>query len=312
MKYSFIRKIKNKIDEQFPYFRFDCPIFIISPPRAGSTFLFDCLKQFEELLHIDWEADRFWWHNFSYERLDEPSDWVGGEEATAKKQRTLRRQLYKTSMDMHLQGYPKRFRIPFQFGLKPIRYLEKTIANCFHLEFIEKTFSNAVYVFLVRDPRSNISSMIDGWPYLKRFGKPQLTHIIQRFNPTIDHWTYPAPPGWQDIISRPLPEICAWSWQQHIEYPLNFFQKQDNSKVIWVRYEELVADPFSTIYALANQLDLAPSKQVKQYLKKPPLSHTTVSKPARNKWKGQYYGEIISILPTIEDTASKIKYDIHT
>ena len=65
--------------------------------------------------------------------------------------------------------------------------------------------------------------MIEGWPYLERFGKPQLTPYLRRHEArTIEHWTYPAPPGWQQVVGRPLAEICAWSWQQHVEAALAF------------------------------------------------------------------------------------------
>lgn len=308
--YSFLHESKNRIDAYCSYNSFDRPVFIISPPRAGSTFLFKCLAQFDEVYHIDWEADRFWWYNFPYERLDAPSDWVGAAEATPEKKRTLRRQLYQTSVSMHLRGRSKRFKIPYQFGFKSIRYLEKTIANCFHLEFIERTFPGAQFVFLVRDPRANISSMIEGWPYLEKFGKSQLTPVLQELTATIPHWTYPAPPGWQDVVSKPLPKICAWSWKQHVKYPLNFFQQRSHLDVIWVRYEDLVDDPLGTVSNLADRLDLAVSENVKQYLEKPSLSHTTISKPYLNKWMEQNYEEVLSILPVIEDIAQEIGYDV--
>jgi len=305
-------ELKNKTETYCSFNNFERPIFVISPPRSGSTFLFKCLAQFDELYHIDWEGDRFWWYNFPYERLNEPSDWVGPEEATPLKQRTLRRQLYKTAVGIRFKEQSRWFKFPYQFGLKNIRYLDKTIANCFHLEFIEKTFPGAQYIFLVRDPCANISSMIEGWPYLEKFGKPQLTPVLQSLDATtIRHWTYPAPPNWGDIVSKPLPEICAWSWQQHIEYPLSFFEQFGRSEdVIWIRYEELLKDVPGTIKQLAYKLDLEFSVKVRDYLLSPPLTHTTVSEPYPNKWVEKNYDAIISVLPLISDTAKKLGYEL--
>jgi len=309
---AFLRKLEEKINPLASYDSFDRPIFIISPPRSGSTFLFDCLTQLDELYHLGAEADLIWWRFFPYENMKDSSDYIGIESASAENIQTIRKHIYNAAIGKHLAKYPGRSRIPYLFGVKHIRYLDKTIANCFHLEFMERAFPNAQYVFLVRDPRDAISSMIEGWPYVEHFGKSQLTSIVQSsITTTIKHWTYPAPPGWQDIISRPLPQICAWSWKKHIEYPLDFFNRRNNpTDVIWVRYENLVDDAVGTTIELVNKLELKFTRKLKEYAAEPPLSRTTVSKPRRGKWMSKHYKEIVSILPMIDDTAGKIGYDV--
>ena len=291
-----------------PFDNFTKPIFIIAAPRSGSTFLFECLMQFKELFHISYEADYIWWRYFPFERLEDPSDYIGNDEATTLNIFRLRRALRSRATMNKLKLGGRLSHVPFYLGLKPIRYLDKTIANCFHLEFIEKAFPDAQYIFLLRDPRAVISSMIEGWE--QPFQKPQLKKKISNTqSATIQHWTFPAAPGWDKVIAESLPRICAWSWIQHIKYSLSFFERQSEN-VHLVRYEALVENTYSTVGDLAGRLDLNMSGRVAAYLKNPRMSSTTVSAPALDKWKEQRKSEIVSIVPMIADLANKIGYDL--
>jgi hypothetical protein len=292
---------------------FERPIFILAAPRSGSTLLFECLSACKELYHLGREADAVWWRVFPYERDKTPSDFVGVESIAKNSVEALRGRLFIAAVSHHFtkeRGLPQIFILPFLFSTRRIRYIDKTIANCFHLDFLHAAFPDAQYVFLVRDPRAVISSMLEGWPYWK-FGKAKLTPFLRGLNSTIEKWTYPAPPDWQSVVSRPLPEICAWSWQQHIEHVLRFLRRQGvNREVNWVRYESLISDMPGTIEALCNKLDVELTERAKHHARTFPLSETTVSAPSPDKWMKKRYKEIHSILPIIESTAKEIGYDV--
>ena len=287
------------------------PIFIISPPRSGSTLLFECLSQLEELVHLPYEADQIWWQHFPYEQMSSPSDYIGSDLATQNNIQKIRRSTYKAAVyGSILQSFHTSDYWSCKFGQYPIHYLDKTIANCFHLEFLVRAFPDAQYIFLVRDPRATISSMIQGWPYCDRFGKPQLSPVLHQIrNASIQHWSYPAPPNWQTIVTKPLPEICAWSWQQHINYALQGFRHL-SQPVIQVRYEDLSNNPALTIQTLAQQLGLSISKASQTYAERPPLSRTTLSAPDPQKWQTLNRDTILALCPTLEMTAQQIGYDI--
>jgi hypothetical protein len=152
--------------------------------------------------------------------------------------------------------------------------------------------------------------MIEGWAHIDRFGKPQLTvDAIQPGVRVVDHWTYPAPPGWRQMVSRPLSEICAWTWQQHVEHALRFFHAR-NAGEIWVRYEELIRDPWSVVWALAQNLGLEVNNDTAASVAERRLSRTVVSKPNSDKWKQSRYEQIMSVLPMIRVTASRVGYEL--
>lgn len=303
-----LQAAKRGLRKIAPY-PFERPIFIIAPPRSGSTLLFECLSTGADIDHLNYEADGIWWDLFPYDRASHQSDFVDIEETTPGLLDRLRRVTYEKA----IRAAQKRGEQPDwakRLGMKPIRYLDKTIANCFHLDVVHTAFSGARYIFLVRDPRANISSMIEGWPHLDRFGKSQLTGALQRVPAaTVDHWTYPAPPEWQKVVTRPLAEICAWSWEQHIRYALDFFQQSD-VEVEHVCYEDLRDNPSQVVENLARQLDLELPAAAQSFLRSPTASRTTVSAPQKGKWKRKNFGAIQAILPGIRDTAGLIGYDI--
>jgi Sulfotransferase family len=288
--------------------RFEHPIFILAPPRSGSTFLFECLSRCEEVMHLQAEADVVWWRHFPYEGMADPSDQIDAAALAAADRGRLCRDLYREVVINHLRRRHPPAHLGHLLGLAPIRYLDKTIANCFHLDALERLFPDARYVFLVRGPRANIASMIEGWPYGERFGKPQLTPYLRRHEArTIEHWTYPAPPGWQAVVSWPLAEICAWSWQQHVEAALAFCARRAGD-VLRIRYEELAEDPLRVVRELAAKLELSWSEEAARYVRQAPLSRTTVTRPSPGKWQDNYAREIARILPLVQATAGRIGY----
>jgi len=289
---------------------FERPIFILAPPRSGSAFLFECLCQFKEVVHLDAEADFIWWHHFPYDAMAQPSDHVAAAALSAAARRRLCRHLYREAVINRLRQRRSGARWRHLLGLESIRYLDKTIANCFHLEVLERLFPDARYLFLVRDPRANIASMIDGWQYLERFGKPQLTSYLRRHAArAIEHWTYPAPPGWQQVVGLPLAEICAWSWQQHVEAVLAFRARRADD-VLQIRYEELVERPADVVQDIAGELGLRWSEDVARYVREARLSRTTVTPPSSDKWHLEHARAIAQVLPQVRPTARRIGYEL--
>ena len=248
-----MRHLLHRLRRSFAPFPFEEPIFILAPPRSGSTFLFECLSRFQELQSLNHEADGVWWDLFPYDRKGTADDHVSEEEATPKKVQSLRTRLYLSAVAAtasRRNAHPAD--LGHRLGVKPLMYLDKTIANCFHLSVLQKGFPDARYLLLIRDPRANISSMIEGWPHVERFGKPQLTDRIRETpEATVEHWTYPAPPGWEEQLPRPLPEICAWSWKQHVNQAFDFVQDA-KTKSLTIRYEDLRDETRATIHTVAN------------------------------------------------------------
>ena len=290
--------------------RLASPVLIIAPPRSGSTFLFECLRRLDGMLALRQEADHIWWRLFPY-RPPNPSDLVEADEATSANVRRLNRLMFFATVQTHLRQSHSRLRAVTSILIRPrrYRYLDKTIANCFHLEFLRRAYPDARYIFLVRDPRANISSMMESWPHIELVGKPQLTPYLPPRGSTITHWSFPAPPGWQEQVHRSLAEICAWSWQQHIEFAWKSLS-QCPGQVIRLRYEELVSDPARTVRELAAWLEVPLTTASLEYAADRPASRTTISSPADDKWHRLHYDQVMAVLPMIRETAQMIGYEL--
>ena len=251
------------------------------------------------------EAEHIWWDVIPYHERRQLSDYVSADEMTRTRKRRLRTSLYREAVRAQEDlGFRERI------GAAPIRYLDKTISNCFHLQVIEETFPDASIVVLTRDPRANIASMIEGWAELNRFGKRALTPYIERTpGSTVSHWTYPAPPGWQEVLDRSLVEICAWSWKQHVRSILDFIGRT-RLPVHRVTYEQFVASRDETVARLARELTppLRYTEDVARAIAQAPLSRTTVTPPWPGKWR-RFEREIGTVLPEVAGTAAQIGYD---
>ncbi len=292
------------------YDLFERPVFIISAPRSGSTLLYDLLlNNLHNIYGYSVEADPVWRTIFPRNRLPEPSDIVTNADCTPAKIRAFRRLLYR----MVLWGREennKNVKLKEKLGLKKIRYIEKTISNCFHLEAIEKIFPDASYIWLIRDPRAVYSSMLIGWRGSKR------AEISERINPlehkfTIELFPYPQPPKWQrNMINKKEAFSFLWALEQYILYPMHFFQYFTNEKFIKIRYEDLIANPGEVFNKIVTKFNFLAIDNKANYIKCSKLSRTTVLPPQKMKWK-KIHGHIIEhpqVRPKIEHLMELLNY----
>ncbi len=297
----------GQLDRRRSYDRFDRPVFLLSAPRSGSTFLFEILRRLESAWTWTHEMDALWWSVFPYQRHAEPSDHVGADELTAERAATLRRESYRQAI-WGREELPGRVDPLSKLGLRTIRYLDKTIAHAFHLEVLQRLFPDARYIFLVRDARPTIGSMMQGWNQTGRFEKPALQEALRATGSELIHWAYPAPPGWQDVATRPLVEVCAWSWTQHVQFIQNSLQHIPDDRKTLVFYEELQDNPDALAERLARFCDLEIGPMLQNYLRERPLSRTTVTPPDPDKWRRLYGDQIDQVLPTLAPILTSLGY----
>lgn len=269
---------------------FERPIFIICAPRSGSTFLYHTIRRMKGLFSFGRENTPMWIRLFPYSRFSPPSDHVSPDECTSDAIAALKSFIVAKGVahgfsfdDPDARDLDLSVALRHVVLRKPIRYIEKTIANCFHLEAIEKIFPDALYIYLVRDGRANVSSMIEGW---NTFVKVGLDYPFPE-DATVPYWSYALPPGWQETLHKPIEEICAWSWIEHNKYVVKKLETDQAfaSKCLKIFYEDFVSDPTSVVAQISSFCNLEASPESTRYLNAKPLSRTTISKPNRDKWR---------------------------
>ncbi len=260
---------------------FDRPVFIISTPRSGSTLLFETLGQASNIATVGGEAHRL------IESVPEASPAMNGwssnrltaADATPKVIEQLREKFsahLKTNDGMSIERWP-------------VRMLEKTPKNALRIPFLAKVFPEAQFVYLHRDPRPTLASMMEAWlsdNFCTYRQLPEWTGLP---------WSLLLVPGWRDLAGAPLEKIVAHQWKMTTRILLEDLHDIPVERVRTISYEALIADPQRQILELCQSLDLGWNLNLDGEL---PLAQHTVSAPGPEKWRA-YEAKIEAVMPFI-------------
>jgi hypothetical protein len=266
---------------------FDRPVFIVSPPRSGSTLLFETLTQAQNVYTIGDESHGL----IEGVQVLHPS--AGGFESNR-----LDARVAGSDVAAHLRG---RFRAalidrngtpPSAF---PLRMLEKTPKNSLRIPFLTRVFPEAHFIYLHRDVRAVLASMIEAW-----------TSGRFRTYPTLPGWSGPPwslvlTPGWRELVGKPLHEIVAAQWQATTQVLLDDLAQLPPERVHVARYDALLADPAAEIARLCTSVDFVWDRALDAQL---PLSRYTTSKPDPDKWR-RHETQIQALLPGLRETIAR-------
>ena len=268
--------------------RFDRPIFIVSTPRSGSTLLFETLAQAPALYTVGGES-----HGV-IERIpgltpaarDWSSNRLTAEDAAAEAVEQLVASFYERLRDR--DGFAPDGRV---------RMLEKTPKNALRVPFFDAAFPDAMFVYLYRDPRQTLASMIEAW-MSGRF----------RTYPRLPGWEGPAwslllVPGWRRFHGWEVPQIVAEQWAITTETLLDDLAKLPRERVRTLVSSEFLTSPQLTIERLARSLDLGWDRPLGKAL---PLAKHTVSTPNPDKWRA-VEAVIAAIWPAVEKADARAR-----
>ena len=247
--------------------RLDRPVFIVSTPRSGSTLLFETLGQAPGLHSPGGES------HWLIEDIDELSPAAHGwrsnrltaADAAPEAVERLAKAFYDDLRDR--DGMPAEGRV---------RMLEKTPKNALRVAFFDAALPDAIFVYLYRDVRQTLASMIEAWRSGAFRTYPQLPGW------TGLPWSLLLVPGWERLNGRPLPEVVAHQWATTTENLLDDLEALPREQVRALDYGAFLASPQASIERLAASLGLAWDLTLGPRL---PLSVTTVSPPRPDKWR---------------------------
>jgi hypothetical protein len=263
---------------------FDRPVVVVCPPRSGSTLLFETLARAPGVFTVGGESHRLIEgvaglrpeaHAFDSNRLD-------ATDATPAHVAEVRARFLAGARDR--DGHP-----PSTERL-PLRLLEKTPKNSLRVPFLARVFPEARFVFLYRDPREVLGSMIEAWESGRFRTYPQLPGWSGL------PWSLVLVPGWRDLAGKPLHEIVAHQWAATTQALLDDLGALPPERRLLVRYDAFLAAPEAEVRRLCTALELEWDMVLTDEL---PLSRFTVSKPAPDKWR-RHEREIESVLPSLK------------
>lgn len=277
------------------------PVIIVSAPRAGSNLLFEQLSMVAGFWTIGGESHGIY-RVFPHLRAENSSLDSGslGRSHADPETLTLMRACFYCLLRNH-QDIPY---ASMSTAVRPehVTLLEKTPRNALNIPFLLEVFPDARFIYLHRDPRQNIASLIEAWDAGLRTGR----FVTFRDLPGWDRqgWCFLLPPGWRTMIGRSLPEIAAFQWSASNDKILDSLTHLPSSRWVSVSYRELTEAPGETLTRLCQfaGMKVPPGMTEADAL---PLSRTTLSPPHPDKWK-RYEQAINERLPEIAGTTDRI------
>lgn len=271
---------------------FDRPIIILSAPRSGSTLLFEVLSKSQSLHTIGGEShaliETIPKLNIAYRQFS--SNALSADDIDDE----LRRQLQQRFSD----------ELRDSKGQKPktssVRLLEKTPKNSLRVDFFNALFPDALFIYLVRDPKENISSIMQAWRSNKFVTYPNLPGWDKR------HWSLLLPPNWQQLNQQPLHNIAAFQWQAANDAIMSQLQKLPAERWCMLSYDQLVSQPEQAVSALCEFTGIEFDPDLAALCRQPlPHSRYTITTPKADKWLDNYH-DIEKVWSNIANTLGHI------
>ena len=269
------------------------PVFIVAAPRSGSTLLFETLAVTPQLFTLGGEG-----HTLieGLQKLRPGATHVDSNRLTAQHASpdVIQHVVTEVLRDVHGPS-----------GERPrdgevIRFLEKTPKNALRIPFLSRVFPDALYVFLWRDPRESLSSIIEAW----RSGRWKTYAGLPGFE---GPWSLLLPPGWHAFSRRPLEEIAAFQWEAANRIALDDLMVLPRERWTAVSYEHLCQQPAQVVRCFCEfagvEFDAALAQRVAAAL---PLSRFTLTPPEPGKWRAHQM-LIEHVLPSVQNTWDRLR-----
>jgi hypothetical protein len=259
------------------------PVFVIGCPRSGTTVAFDLLRTSPGLASMGQEGHVLW-ESFHHPR---EHGWRSNSLAPRDVRSFERRYLA--------------WAIATLARPRGGRFLDKTPRNSLRLPYLDALFPDARYVFVQRDGRATVSSLITAW---REREHPAYVLPVPFEIPGIPerHWHFILPPGWRAFDDRPLEEVCAHQYVTATEAMLEFRGGLAAGRFVDLRYEDLLADPPGQMERVHQALDVpftdAQAGRARQH----------VRPTGAEKWRTATPNEIERVLPVIEPVLERTGY----
>lgn len=245
----------------------------MAAPRSCSTLLFQTLTQSDHLWSIGDES-----HHLieQFSGLNPLQGCVDSNRLTGDMLNTHLQQSLRDAFAA--QARDRDGRSMLADSARTVRLLEKTPKNALRISFLDALFPDALFIYLLRDPKQNISSIIDAWRSRRFVTYPTLRTAH-------GPWSLLLPPGWRDYVDRPLEEVAVFQWKSANHWILEDLGNIPPTRSIVVNAAELLRNPPQLVAKLCAFMGIEFDARLAAYLEKPlPASYHTLSAPKENKW----------------------------
>lgn len=268
---------------------FERPIFIVAPPRSGTTLLFETLALSPSVWTIGDES------HAAIESVEALHPSSRGWDSNRLGLQDAKPQVIAQLEANFLRGLRDRDGQSPEPGATGLRLLEKTPKNSLRVPFLHAAYPDARFVFVQRDPAESLSSMIAAWESRRFVTYPDLPEWAG------PPWSLLLVPEWRKLAGAQLPEVVAEQWRMASEILLTDLEHLPQTQWAVVGYHQFLADPQAETERLCQFLDIEWDRQLDDKL---PLSRYTLTPPAPDKWR-QHADLLERVLPATADAARR-------
>jgi Sulfotransferase family/Aspartyl/Asparaginyl beta-hydroxylase len=264
------------------------PVFIVAAPRSGSTLLFETIAASDQVATLGGEA------HWLIETIADLCPGAPGVDSNRLLARQATPQVRDRIQNQILERLVDQAGTPLRGG-RVLTLLEKTPKNALRIPFLNQIFPDARFIFLWREPRANISSIMEAW----RAGKWQTYPRLEGFPLP---WSLLLPPGWQVMRGKTLEEIAAFQWNVTNRVVLDDLALVPKERWTAVDYDSFLANPSQAIRSICRFLGLAFDAELAKRVSGPlpPAKHTLTAADPQKWIRNQ--PAIEHVLPLVEPT----------
>ena len=272
------------------------PVFVVGCSRSGTTITYETLAAVPQFLKFGWEIPQFWDSLYGPLSNGWDSEAAGAEHAQPAHRNAALRYFYQ------------------RLGAGWV--LDKTCINVMRIPYLHALFPQAKFVFIHRDGRDNISSMIDGWRMGRTDGRFELSQFFGPFPEPVainrgefNEWAFFLAPGWREYNHASLDEVCAFQWISANRLALNAKAGIPPEQWIQLRYEDIFERPVEMFRAAFARLGIPFAADLDARCGN--LQPTSVVKgtPKQQKWRENNPEAIERIMPMIRPLMLEMGYD---
>lgn len=273
------------------------PVFVVGCSRSGTTLTYETLAAAPQFLKFGWEIPQF--RDGLYGPLNNGwmSQAAGAEHARPEHRHAAFRYFYQ------------------RLGAGWV--LDKTCINVMRIPYLHALFPQAKFVYIQRDGRDNVSSMMDGWRMGRTDGRFELSQFFGPFPEEVAinggefrEWCFFLPPGWQAYNRASLEEVCAFQWLSANRLALDAKKSIPPEQWIQLRYEDVFERPVEMFREAFERLGVPFTDDIRARCANLQPTSVVRGRPKRQKWREANPQAIERILPMIAPLQRELGYDI--
>jgi hypothetical protein len=282
---------------------FDRPLIVLGAPRSGSTLLFELLSASPDLWTVGGESIPVveTVPALDPERRGFQSHALGEGDADGATRARL--------LELWMAGLVDRDGAPYLHRPAPerpprVRFLEKTPRNALRVPFLRRIFPDARFVFLFRDPRENVSSILEVWESSAE--NSPFKHFDTLPGWSGKSWKLLLPPGWRALDGKPVADVAARQWEAANQAILDGVEDLGPDRLCVLTYAELTGAPEQALRRICAFAGVALDERTVDAARRMAPSRYTLSPARPDKWKARA-AEIEPRLPALLDTVRRFE-----